>query len=378
MSIKKGDIVTTKLRLMILGLSMIFLSGCGGDSSDNQTSQTIQGVVIGSHYEGAWVCVDINSNSTCDEETITVTDANGHWTLDAPQNRALNVVAEIHVDNIKRSNYPAPPSSTLVEKPMIFVAPLQGEVDDQLIVSPISTMVHTSMQENDTSFEVVKESVAAELEVSSDVLLTNYDVENPSPDQATLQQQSADEIEMLEVTMTYHLNYALFTFKYVGQVESGGRYTITDYYITSGQDPDHHIFKEKVVDLHLTHDSYATLDFVLGRKGSTDTADWWKGRIRSDQNQFNSEPKKLNFAFIGDLTLNIDGKYYVFFDFALAQGHTAWYNNWWVGGKECRQFTGYNCDCIVCDGKDENGNMVPFVFSSTTTNSIIDVEKTKQ
>ncbi len=89
MSIKKGDIVTTKLRLMILGLSMIFLSGCGGDSSDNQTSQTIQGVVIGSHYEGAWVCVDINSNSTCDEETITVTDANGHWTLDAPQKQSI-------------------------------------------------------------------------------------------------------------------------------------------------------------------------------------------------------------------------------------------------------------------------------------------------
>jgi len=268
-----------------------------------------------------------------------------------------------------------PTSSTLIEKPMIFVAPLQGEVDGQLIVSPISTMVYGSMQENGTSFEVAKEFVANELGVSSDVLLTNYDVENPSPDQATLQQQSAVEIEMLEVTMTYHNNYAHFLYNDDMKIESGGRYTITDYYITSGQDPDNHIFKEKVIDVNPTNDRSGQLKFVLGRKGSTDTANWWKDRISPDQNQYDSEPDKLNFAFIGDLTLNMDGKYYVFSDFALAQGHTYIYNNWWVGGKECRQFTPYSCDCIVCDGKDENGNMVPFVFSSTTTNSTIEVNK---
>ena len=73
--------MTKKLRLTILGLSLILLSGCSDDSSDNQTSQTIQGVVIGSHYEGVWVCVDLNSNSRCDEETITVSHSNGKCSL---------------------------------------------------------------------------------------------------------------------------------------------------------------------------------------------------------------------------------------------------------------------------------------------------------
>ena len=349
--------------LIALGLSMILLSGCGGD---DDVQPTIQGTVIGSHYEGAWVCVDSNSNDRCDgEETITVSDANGNWTLDNPHNIELNVVAEIYVDNIKHSNYPPPPSSTLVENPMIFIAPLQGEVDDQLIVSPISTMVHSSMQENGTSFEVAKESVANELGVSSDVLLTNYDVENPSPDQATLQQQSAVEIEQLEVTMTYHDNDITFDFEFAGQVKSDGRYTIADFYVRSSQDPDHHIFIDKVVDLQLTGDDSAKLTFVLGRKGSTDTANWWNNRVSSDECLDTAKPDKLNFAFIGYLTLNIDGKYYIFSNFALAQGHSFPSNYWLCGGKNC--LWNNSAFGLICNSKDENGNTVKFKFTDNST-----------
>ena len=196
--------------LMALGLSMILLSSCGSNDNDNDipiVQQTIQGSVVGSHYEGAWVCVDSNSNARCDgEETIIVSDSNGNWKLDYPYTKELSVVAEIYVDNIKHTNYPAPPSSTLVEKPMIFIASLQGEVGNQLIVSPISTMVYRSMQENGTSFEVAKESVANELGVSSNTLLTNYNVENPSADHIALQQRSDVETEKLGLSMTYRDN----------------------------------------------------------------------------------------------------------------------------------------------------------------------------
>lgn len=360
--------MTKKMRLIILGLSLILLSGCGDDSSDNQTSQTIQGVVIGSHYEGAWVCVDINSNGRCDEEPKTVSDANGNWTLDDPQNRALNVVAEIYVDNIKHSNYPAPPSATLVEKPMIFIAPLQGEVANQLIVSPISTMVYRSMQENGMSFEVAKESLANELGVSSDVLLTHYDVENPSPDHVTLQQHSAVEIEKLEVTMSYHNNEVSFQ---NDDIQSG-RYVVKDYSIPSDQDPDHNIKIGTVVNMSIISPCYyleGLLTFRLGRKGSTDVANWWKNRVSSDENIHHYDPDKLNFAMKGDLTVKISGKSYVFSDFYIGQGHWLWENVWWIGSRECSN-TGDD-EIMTCNCIDESGDTVKFKFTYWETNEFL-------
>lgn len=352
--------MTKKLGFIILGLSFILMSGCSDDSSDYQTPQTIRGVVIGSHYEGAWVCVDLDSNGVCDGETITVTDANGAWILDDPNNSELNVIAEIYVDNIKHSNHPAPPSSTLVENPIIFVAPLKGEVNGQLIVSPISTMVHKSMQENDISFEAAKESVANEVGVSSDVLLTNYDVENPSPDQAILQQQSAVEIDGLELTMSYHDNDVYFQNDHI----KSGKYVVKDYYIPSAQDPDHHVRIGTVAHMEIINDNnrwgLGQLNFNLGRKGSTHAANWWKNRVSSDENIYGSEPEKLNFAMKGDLTMTIGGKTYIFEDFYLAQGHFAFGNNWWIGSKDCNNTSD---EIMTCNGKDENGNRIKIQFN---------------
>ena len=350
--------------LMTLVLGMILLSGCGSDDNNDTplVPQTIQGTVVGSHYEGAWVCVDSNSNDRCDgEETITVSDANGNWTLNDPQNKALSVVAEIYVDNIKHTDYPAPPSATLVEKPMIFIASLQGEVDNELTVSPISTMVYRSMQNNGTSFEVAKESVANELGVSSDTLLTNYNVENPSADHIALQQRSDDETEKLGLTMTYHNSYVYFL--------NSKRYTVLDYYIPSAQDPDHHIKIGTVVKLDVytgIGGEKGKLDFVLGRSSSYSVATWWRNRISSDESNYGEEPDKLNFAMKGDLTLIINGEAYVFSDFFIGQGHDATTNNWWAGSRECRYTNNQN---MYCDCKDESGNTVKFYFEGDGDNS---------
>ena len=363
--------------LITLGLSMILLSACGGDDNDTPpVPQTIQGVVVGSHYEGAWVCVDTNSNDRCDgEETITVSDANGNWTLDNPHNSALSVVAEIYVDNIKHTNYPAPPSATLVEKPMIFIAPLQGEVGNQLIVSPISTMVYRSMQNNGTSFEVAKESVANELGVSSDTLLTNYNIENPSADHIAMQERSDDETEKLGLTsFSYHDNKLIFI-EIDGNTNSlkGGWYKINDFYIPSAQDPDHHITIGTEINFEPDWNTgNPSLNFVLGREGSTNVANWWKNRVSSDQNNYNKEPGELNFAMKGDLTLLIGSDVYVFSDFFIAQGHTSIYNNWWIGGSECR-YTDDNL--VVCNGKDESDNTVRYYFYCNIGKNVVSVTK---
>ena len=273
----------------------------------------------------------------------------------------LNVVAEIYVDNIKHSDSPGPPSSTPVEKPMIFIAPLQGEVDGQLIVSPISTMVHTSMQEDDVSFKVAKESVANEVGVPSNVLLTNYDVENPSPDQLVLQQQSADEIEKLELSMSYHDNFVYFD---VPNRNSGGSFVVKDYYIPSAQDPDHHIQIGTVVPVDFSnsvlHFREVSLDFVLGRSGSYDAATWWRARVSANENIFNSEPEKLNFAMKGDLTLIFSGNTYFLKGFYIAQGHVL-HNNWWIGSKDCSY--GEDFQTIHCSCTDGSGNPTEIWFS---------------
>ena len=279
--------------------------------------------MVGSYYEGSWVCVDTNSNGVCDDnETRTVSDAQGNWILDNPQNRKLNVVAEIYVEDIKHTSS----GSTLVEKPMIFIAPLQGEVNGQLTVSPISTMVYRSMQKNDTTFEVAKESVANELGVPSDILLTDYNIENPSADYMTLQQCSAAEIKKLEMMINYHNNRAVFLNLDIW----GGKYVVKDFYIPSEQDSHQHIKIGTTVKMDIYYTDFGeeagALHFVLGRKGSTHVANWWKNRVNSDQSNYNSEPHKLNFAMKGTLTVTFD-KTYVFSDLFLAQGHNWTGNN---------------------------------------------------
>ncbi len=359
------------LGLMALGLGMIFLSGCGSDDNDDTpiVQQTIQGTVVGSHYEGAWVCVDSNSNARCDgEETITVSDANGNWKLDYPYTKELSVVAEIYVDNIKHSNYSTPPETTLVEKPMIFLAPLQGEVNNQLIVSPISTMVYRSMQENSTSFQIAKESVANELGVSSEALLTNYNVENPTADHIALQQHSVGETEKLGLSMTYHDNVVMFQNDNI----QAGKYVVKDYYIPSAQDPDHHIKIGTVINMDAFDNSgvrLGMLTFVLGREGSTNVANWWKNRVSSGENIYNDEPGKLNFAMKGDLTITVSGKTYFFSDFFIGQGHFLLSNNWWIGSRECSN-TGDEY-IMTCKGKDESGNTVKFKFTLWQTDEFL-------
>jgi hypothetical protein len=110
---------------------------------------------------------------------------------------------------------------------MIFVAPLQGESDGQLIVSPISTMVHASMQEDELPFELAKESVANELGVPGNVLLTNYKVRD---NQTNYDNEPGK------------LNFALkgtFTVNYVASQWETVDCVFSDFFIAQGHTWDH-------------------------------------------------------------------------------------------------------------------------------------------
>lgn len=179
------------------------------------------------------------------------------------------------------------------------------------------------------------------------------------------------------VSMTYHNNDITFDFSSAGQF-SGGQYTIIDFYITSGQDPDHHITNGELISFGSTSGDSANLSFVVGREGSTDTVNWWKERVNTYTAFTASSPSKMNFAFIGDLTIELYGKYFIFWDFAIGQsfGYTNkdWPDNYWLyGGNNCQSNLAPSHG-IVCNAEDEDGNIVQFVFTPSD-NSIVDISR---
>jgi hypothetical protein len=170
-----------------------------------------------------------------------------------------------------------------------------------------------------------------------------------------------------EVSMTYHDNYVLFQNDHI----EGGTYIVNEYYVTSGQDPDHHIEVGTRAHMDVYSNSgtmLGQLDFNLGRKGSTDTADWWNDRISASESIHTNGPNELNFAMGGEFTFFVNGYSYVISDFFIGQGHAIIENNWWVGGKTC---SNTEDEIMVCDAKDENGNTVKIQFNLFNSNEFL-------
>lgn len=160
--------------------------------------------------------------------------------------------------------------------------------------------------------------------------------------------------------MTYRDNDVYFKLK-SGYSLISGSYTVNSFSITSGQDPDHHIY----AGLKVTCGSNGKMTFSIGRKGSDEVAKWFNDRVPASQNTFNHNAGDLNFAFLGTLVLTISGgvlgsgqETYTFNDVALAQGHSGSSNNWWFGGQHCSYIQNNQ---VSCPGVDANGGPVSFV-----------------
>lgn len=161
--------------------------------------------------------------------------------------------------------------------------------------------------------------------------------------------------------MTYHDND-------VNIVTSGGyslisgSYVVNGFSVTSGQDPDGNIHN----GLTQTFGSDGKMTFRVGRKGSSDVANWFNGQVSADQTTFGHTAGDLNFAFIGTLTLTVSGGIlgngqgtFVFNDVAIAQGHSGASNNWWFGSQHS---TNIGNNRVSTTGTGANGHNVSFVF----------------
>lgn len=137
--------------------------------------------------------------------------------------------------------------------------------------------------------------------------------------------------------MKYHDNVVKLNLKKGELYEIDGKFgyfKVTELCITSGQDPDK---KNKVGNVYPIN-ANGEIVFRVGRKGSSEVANWWKERIPANHTTFNHDPGDLNFAFIGELVLYVASikKVVTYKNVGLAQGHAGASNNWWFGGKEMR------------------------------------------
>ena len=143
--------------LLALG-SAALLAACGGGGVGSSAAvpsagHEPSGVVIGSYFRNARVCVDANENAVCDTgESVVVTDANGKFALPAGGGA---VVAEIGTD---ASRYD-PDTGALA--PVTSRIVLRAPKESPLVISVHSTSVVAEMDRTALSYASAVEKVAA-------------------------------------------------------------------------------------------------------------------------------------------------------------------------------------------------------------------------
>jgi acid phosphatase len=187
-----------RTQLTLLPLAAILaagLYGCGSDDDDNNNTPpvstpvaTTSGVVTGSYFRHAKVCLDANNNGRCDAtETNTYTDDNGAFTLTG----SGAVVAEIGVDATRYD--PDAKTATKVAQPMVFRAP--GNANG--VVSAISTELQAMMDDNGGDFAAARKALATRVGVSEDKLLEDHNKETDATVKATLKTEGDQALERI-------------------------------------------------------------------------------------------------------------------------------------------------------------------------------------
>ncbi len=162
----------------------VTLTACGGsaevlgpnpnnsstpDNSDATTPTAklaVTGAVADGYLQGAKACLDLNRNKACDDgEPFAISGNGGRFTLEVPDGidaNAYSVVVDVGADAIDEDdNLP-------VGKPYVLSAP-PGMPE---FVSPITTMIHSTLEQNPTmSVEDAENELKTNLGVAGDVSL---------------------------------------------------------------------------------------------------------------------------------------------------------------------------------------------------------------
>jgi hypothetical protein len=121
-------------------LIFVVFSGCSESEDKKEISIkksdniTISGRVVDGYIRNAFACVDINNNNECDgEEPFVKTDDNGAYAIELPSDVDLSsarVLVSGGVDNSTGQPFVA-----------ILKAPLSGNFEEDIFVTPLTTVV---------------------------------------------------------------------------------------------------------------------------------------------------------------------------------------------------------------------------------------------
>ncbi|WP_454766618.1 acid phosphatase [Cupriavidus campinensis] len=169
----------------LAALAAACLSACGG--SDSAPAATTSGVVTGSYFEHAKVCIDANNNAACDSsETAAYTDANGAFTLTG----LGAVVAEIGTDAFRNDGAGG---HAAVTRKLVFRAPASANG----VISAISTELAALMDANGGNLDNARNQLATRLGIAADKVLADHNKETDSKTRAALQAEIDQAIDMI-------------------------------------------------------------------------------------------------------------------------------------------------------------------------------------
>ncbi|OHX13115.1 acid phosphatase [Chromobacterium sphagni] len=165
--------LTCSLALTLISAAV--LSACGSSSSSaNATS----GVVTGSYFRHAKVCLDVNGNGHCDAgEPSTYTDNDGAFKLIG----SGGVVVEVGVDATRYD--PDTNTAAAVTQPLVFRAPAGS---GNVVVSSLTTEVADLMDNNGGDLNAARNAVADRLGVPADKVMADHNKETDPDIKATL------------------------------------------------------------------------------------------------------------------------------------------------------------------------------------------------
>ena len=187
----------------------------------------------------------------------------------------------------------------------------------------------------------------------------------------------------LERRMTYRDNQVLFKLSRFGTTTTipYGEFIIKDLSITPGQDPEIRNKPGDTKQWTALQPYPQRFSFSVGRKKTSQVANWWTTTIGSGSSTFGNTPKELNFAFLGTLKLQLPGRsggpfVGVFEDVLMGQGHSGATNNWWFGGKNCRMInpSGKTVACKGVNSSDGKDIEVWFKRGGQMSVNEIDIE----
>lgn len=169
----------------------VLVVACGGSDSPAVSlgnTPATSGVVTGSYYRNAKVCIDANNNGRCDPTEVTATtDANGAFTLYGQG----AVVAEIGTSS-KRYD-PVTKTETAVTQPLVFRAPSAANG----VVSAITTELVALMDANGGNLAAARTALAARIGVSEAQLLADHNKITDAAVKTALQTEIDQSIERI-------------------------------------------------------------------------------------------------------------------------------------------------------------------------------------